>query len=341
MFPGYLVLLSPRYVALLIPWYLSCLLSPCSAFLMTRVDPGSVLVSPGERVELLCQVDTHYEYCTWTNPRGETCDFEWKRKVGNITMQECMFPDRIAFHGQYNDKECGIALITRTMDQGQWSCEMEDYVLMGRRGSGARTTGTVSIMVRSPSTTTTTTSTSTTTSITTSTTTTRSTTSTPTIVSTLRSTLRPQSRPTPEPQQTTPQPQQTTLSTVSPSSSSTTPEVTNWTSQHPGAKPASTSTPDQTVVSESSGSTPTIVGSVLVFLVALVAAIFGWIYCRMRTCQLPGKSYKTLDNTEIGGEGCQDTEMMEGLDPPPVDSANNVYHTNYNQFSPHSLSISD
>merc|ERR1711962_607029 len=114
---------------------------------MTGVEPSSVLVSPGERVELLCQVDEDYEYCTWTNPKGETCDFEWKRKLGNITMQECMFPDRIAFHGGYNDRECGIALIARTTDQGQWSCVVEDYVFMGRRGSGHRTTGTITITV--------------------------------------------------------------------------------------------------------------------------------------------------------------------------------------------------
>merc|ERR1712130_737473 len=51
-------------------------------FLMTKVDPGRVVVKPGDSLSLLCVVDSSYEYCKWINPQGQECDFEWKRAKG-------------------------------------------------------------------------------------------------------------------------------------------------------------------------------------------------------------------------------------------------------------------
>ena len=46
----------------------------------------------------MLQTDSDYEYCTWTSPSQEICEFEWKRAVGNITMQECSFSDKVEEH---------------------------------------------------------------------------------------------------------------------------------------------------------------------------------------------------------------------------------------------------
>ena len=96
------------------------LASSSSAFLITEAEPGLVLVSPGEKVTLFCAVDDDYEWCKFYHPSGEFCDFEWKRSEGNITMQECGLGDRVAFHGKYDDKECGITFTAREGDTGIW-----------------------------------------------------------------------------------------------------------------------------------------------------------------------------------------------------------------------------
>ena len=101
---------------------LTLLMASSEGFLMTRVDPGSVVtVNSGDSVSLLCvvsahilshcqpnsqgvalkcflitQVDSAYEFCKWINPQEQECDFEWKRAKGNITTQEC--------HGAFTEK---------------------------------------------------------------------------------------------------------------------------------------------------------------------------------------------------------------------------------------------
>ena len=79
-----------------------------------------MLVSSGETVTLFCAVDDDYEWCKFYHPSGEFCDFEWKRSEGNITIQECGLGERVAFHGQYDDKECGITFTARDGDTGMW-----------------------------------------------------------------------------------------------------------------------------------------------------------------------------------------------------------------------------
>jgi len=89
-------------------------------FLITKAEPGLVVVSPGDSVTLFCAVDDHYEWCKWFHPGGQFCDFEWKRSEDNITMQECALHDRVAFHGKYDDKECGITFTAQQQDTGLW-----------------------------------------------------------------------------------------------------------------------------------------------------------------------------------------------------------------------------
>ena len=99
---------------MMLPLPLLLLMASSEGFLMTRVDPGSVTVKPGDSISLLCvvsahilshcqpnsqgvalkcflitQVDSAYEFCKWINPQEQECDFVWKRAKGNITTQEC------------------------------------------------------------------------------------------------------------------------------------------------------------------------------------------------------------------------------------------------------------
>ena len=76
---------------------LSLILGCSSGFQIITSRPGKITVSPGEKVTLFCAVDDDYEWCKFYHPSGQFCDFEWKRNVGNITMQECALHDRVGF----------------------------------------------------------------------------------------------------------------------------------------------------------------------------------------------------------------------------------------------------
>ena len=76
----------------------------CSGFMIVEAEPGLLVVAPGETVTLMCRVDDHYEWCKWHHPGGEFCDFEWKRKQDNITMQECeQLRNRVGSYNIFND----------------------------------------------------------------------------------------------------------------------------------------------------------------------------------------------------------------------------------------------
>jgi len=144
--------------------------------MIVEAEPGLLVVAPGETVTLMCRVDDHYEWCKWHHPGGEFCDFEWKRKQDNITMQECeQLRNRLTFFGDYEKQQCGITFKATESDTGIWRCEIEEYKLFGTRGSGRVKEATMNITVQIPTTTlapiTTTTTTTTTTTLTGSTTT--------------------------------------------------------------------------------------------------------------------------------------------------------------------------
>lgn len=126
------------------------LVKASQGFLITKAEPGVVVVSPGEMVTLSCAVDDHYEWCKWYHPGGEFCDFEWKRSEGNITMQECALHHKLSFHGVYNDKECGITFTAQEGDTGVWKCEIEEYVTWRSRGAGRVQTAMLNVTVQAP-----------------------------------------------------------------------------------------------------------------------------------------------------------------------------------------------
>jgi len=125
----------------------------CSAFLITDAEPGIILVAPGTPVTLSCTVDDHYEWCKWFNPKGEFCDFEWKRKEGNITMQECALSNKVSFSGVYENMQCGITFTASEEDTGIWKCEIEEYVTWRGRGAGRIQTAQMNVTVHIPTTT--------------------------------------------------------------------------------------------------------------------------------------------------------------------------------------------
>jgi len=126
------------------------MIQSCQGFMITKAEPGVVVVSPGERVTLFCAVDDHYEWCKWFHPGGQFCDFEWKRSEKNITMQECALHDRISFHGNYDLMECGITFTAQEQDTGLWRCEIEEYVTWRSRGAGRIQTAVMNVTVQTP-----------------------------------------------------------------------------------------------------------------------------------------------------------------------------------------------
>jgi len=245
------------------------------SFLLTRVDPGKVTVQPGEGVNLLCVVDSDYEFCKWVSPRDRYCDFEWKRASGNITTQDCQIADKVSFHGRYNDRECGIRINSASVeDTGTWRCEVEQYVFLGSRGSGAVRKSDIEVTVEA----------STTAAPTTSTTSTR-----------VPSTKKPRTTAT-----TT-----TGATTEKVTTKSTTQEVTSTKlpqPQQPKSSMAPNSedpeaSPSVQEDQESGGSSAGVVGGVLLALLVAVAAVFGVFYYRRRKERVPIVNYATAADT--------------------------------------------
>jgi len=252
-------------------------------FLMTRVDPGVVTVKPGDSISMLCVVDSAYEFCKWTNPQGQICDFEWKRAKGNITTQEChgAFSEKAVFHGKYDDRECGITIASATIqDQGTWRCEVEEYVFLGSRGSGALESGTIQVRVQNPTTT--------------------------TLPPTPSTTSTPLPLPTSTAEKATTQRVPTTTTT----STTTIKETTSGRLPDPQPKsslapnPASEdpkSSPSVQEDLETGGSSAGVVGGVLLALIIAVAAVFGVFYYRRRKERVPIVNYATAaDNANTG-----------------------------------------
>jgi len=266
---------------------LPLLMATSDGFLITRVDPGVTTVKPGDSISMLCVVDSSYEYCKWTNPQAQICDFEWKRAIGNITTQEChgSFKEKAVFYGKYDDRECGITIESATsQDDGIWRCEVEEYVFLGSRGSGARRTGEIQVNVRNP---------------TPAPTTTRSTTAElpfPIRTSTSKAAKATTQRvPTTTTTTTTttqemtssrlPDPQPQPKSSLAPNSASEDPEAS----------------PSVQEDRETGGSSAGVVGGVLLALIIALAAVGGVFYYRRRKERVPIVNYATAaDNANTG-----------------------------------------
>jgi len=104
------------------------------------------VVSPGDSLELKCKTDTKWEYCTWrhigsNNTELRECHIEWKWVKGGTSLQKCHedLSERASITGTYKNNECGLLILnTVAQDSGKWECEVEEYVLLGGKGSGPR-----------------------------------------------------------------------------------------------------------------------------------------------------------------------------------------------------------
>merc|ERR550532_614931 len=277
-------------VKMMHPLFLLLLMASSEGFLMTRVDPGSVVtVNSGDSISLLCVVDSAYEFCKWINPQEQECDFVWKRAEGNITTQEChsAFSEKAVFHGKYDDKECGITIASATsQDEGTWRCEVEEYVFLGSRGSGALRKAEIQVRVQDPTTPTT-----------------PSTTATP----------RPSTFTIPTAAKPTTQRVPTTTTTTKTPTTTTRTEATS--SRLPDPQPKSSLAPSSASEDpeaspsvqedkETSGSSAGVVGGVLLALIIAVAAVFGVFYYRRRKERVPIVNYATAaDNADNANTG--------------------------------------
>merc|ERR1711902_379021 len=174
-----------------------------------------------------------------------------------------------------NDRECGIRINSASVeDTGTWRCEVEQYVFLGSRGSGAVRTSNIEVTVEA----------STTAAPTTSTTSTR-----------VPSTKKPRTT--------------TTATTEKVTTKSTTQDVTSTKlpqPQQPKSSMAPNSedpeaSPSVQEDQESGGSSAGVVGGVLPALLVAVAAVFGVFYYRRRKERVPIVNYATAaDNANTG-----------------------------------------
>merc|ERR1711915_286045 len=142
------------FSTLLILSVIFSLLTTSYGFLITQATPGKVGVAPGQKVSLLCAVDDDYEWCKFYHPDGRFCDFEWKRRKGNITTQDCQLKGKVKFDGAYDDRQCGVSFVADMQDSGAWRCEIEEYVLFRSRGAGRVRKAQMLVTVANPTTTT-------------------------------------------------------------------------------------------------------------------------------------------------------------------------------------------
>merc|ERR1719397_580769 len=219
--------------------------------------------------------------------------------------QDChgAFTEKAVFHGKYDDKECGITIASATsQDQGTWRCEVEEYVFLGSRGSGALRKAEIQVRVQDPTTSTT-----------------PSTTATP----------RPSTFTIPTATKPTTQRVPTTTTTTTTPTTTTRTEATS--SRLPDPQPKSSLAPSSASEDpeaspsvqedkETSGSSAGVVGGVLLALIITVAAVFGVFYYRRRKERVPIVNYATAaDNANTGitihSERDQNTNFHEYFPP--------------------------
>ena len=112
------------------------------SFSVTSLKPenGSTSVQQGFSLELWCNVDGYWEFCSFSHvPSGKSCDFQWKRDIYNVTVTNCTsFEGRFEYLGDFEKYECGIRIHQVGYDEsGNWTCDMESYTRYeGVRGNG-------------------------------------------------------------------------------------------------------------------------------------------------------------------------------------------------------------
>jgi len=121
-------------------------------FSITSYEPasGSAEVQEGWPLELWCNVDDWWEWCTFSHlSSNRYCDFQWKSTPYNVTVNECDFEGRYEYLGDYDNYKCGIKIYhARIEDSGKWRCDLEQYSRAERvRGHGTKVRKTFEVWV--------------------------------------------------------------------------------------------------------------------------------------------------------------------------------------------------
>ena len=104
-----------------------------------KPETESTSVQQGHTLELWCNVDGYWEYCSFSHvPSGKSCHFEWKSDANNVTVTNCTsFEGRFEYLGEYENYKCGIRIQDfRFEDSGEWRCDIESYTWGGEKGNG-------------------------------------------------------------------------------------------------------------------------------------------------------------------------------------------------------------
>ena len=114
-----------------------------AGFSITSYEPasGSAEVTAGWPLELWCNVDGWWEWCTFSHlSSNKFCDMQWKREPYNVTVNECNFEGSSEYLGNYDNYNCGIRIYhARIEDSGEWRCDLEQYSRAETvRGHGTR-----------------------------------------------------------------------------------------------------------------------------------------------------------------------------------------------------------
>jgi len=100
-------------------------------FSITSYEPasGSAEVTAGWPLELWCNVDGCWEWCTFSHlSSNKFCDFQWMSGPNNVTVNHCDFERRYEYLGDYDNYKCGIRINhARIEDSGEWRCDLEQY----------------------------------------------------------------------------------------------------------------------------------------------------------------------------------------------------------------------
>ena len=108
----------------------------------------------GSNLILKCKGSKSYERCFWKHNRHE-CHFEWMRKAlflgGDLKKKYCdrYFSNKIIVQKEkYENHECSLLLKNvESSDEGDWSCQLEEYKFGSSKGSRGSITLTLNVEV--------------------------------------------------------------------------------------------------------------------------------------------------------------------------------------------------
>ena len=108
----------------------------------------------GSNLILKCKGTKSYERCFWRH-NGHECHFEWMRNAlflgGDLKKKYCgrYFTNKVKIQKEkYKNHECSLLLKNvESSDEGDWSCQLEEYQFGSSKGSKGSVTLTLNVEV--------------------------------------------------------------------------------------------------------------------------------------------------------------------------------------------------